>query len=51
MSEKRKLGRPPRAMPPRIDTSPEVVARMLVTTPPKKEEDWRYLEKPRRGDE
>ena len=41
--EKRSPGRPPRPMPPRIDASPEAVARMLVTTPPKKEEDWRYL--------
>ena len=30
-------------MPAKIDASPEAVARMLVTTPPKKEEDGRYL--------
>ena len=42
-NKKRGPGRPPRPMPPRIDASPEAVARMLVTTPPKKEEDWRYL--------
>ena len=40
--EKRKPGRPSKPMPPRIDASPEEVVRMLVT-PPKTEEDWRYL--------
>ena len=45
--QKRGPGRPPRPMPPRIDASPEAVARMLVTTPPKKEEDWRYLKRPK----
>ena len=36
-------GRPPRPIPVQIDASPEEVARMLVTTPAKKDEDWRYL--------
>ena len=35
-------GRPPRPMPERVNASPEAVARMLVSTPPKKDEDWRY---------
>ena len=34
--ERRRPGRPPRPMPQRIDASPEAVARMLVTTPPKR---------------
>ena len=46
MDQKRRPGRKPRPMPERIDASPEAVARMLVTTPPKKDKDWRYLKKP-----
>lgn len=39
---KRGPGRPPRAMPPRIDASPERIARVaLNTNPPKR---WKYLE-------
>lgn len=45
--KKRGPERAPRPMPAKIDTSPEEVARMLVTTPPKKEEVWRYLKKPK----
>ena len=46
---KRGPGKPPRPMPALIDASPEAVARMLVTTPPKKDEDWRYPEKSKKG--
>ena len=39
---KRPIGRPPRSMPPRIDASPEQIARVVLNVkPPKK---WRYLQ-------
>ena len=47
LPEKRRPGRKPKPMPARINASPEAVARMLVTAPPKKEEDWRYLKEQR----
>ena len=43
--ERRRPGRKPRPLPPMIDASPEAVAHMLVTTPPKKEWEWEYPEK------
>ena len=41
--EKRKRGRPARPMPPPIPDTPENIARAIVTTPPKKPGEWRYL--------
>ena len=41
--QKRKVGRPPKPMPERIPDTPENIARALLGTPPKKEEDWRYI--------
>ena len=36
------IGRPPRSLPPRIDASPEEIARVVLNVkPPKK---WRYLQ-------
>ena len=43
--QKGRPGRKPRPLPPKIDASPEAVARMLVTSPPKKEWEWEYPEK------
>ena len=47
---KRKRGRPRSSrihdMPEQIPDSPENVALAILTTPPKREEDWEYL-KPR----
>ena len=41
-SQPARVGRPPRSMPPRIDASPEEIARVVLNVkPPKK---WRYLE-------
>ena len=37
-NEKRGRGRPPRPLPERIPATPEQLARVLVTTPPKM--DW-----------
>ena len=40
---KRRIGRPPRSMPSRIDATPEQIARVVMNVkPPKK---WRYLQK------
>lgn len=38
---KRRVGRPPLEMPPRIDASPETIARVVMRAKPKK--NWRYL--------
>ena len=40
---KRGRGRPSRPMPEQIPDTPENVARALLTTLPKKNEDWDYL--------
>ena len=40
--KKKRIGRPPRTMPPKIDASPEEIARVVLNVkPPKK---WRYME-------
>ena len=36
-------GRPPKPMPEPIPNTPENVARAILTTPPKRREDWRFL--------
>lgn len=41
---KRGRGRPARSMPERIDASPEQIAEVVLSMPPKK--NWRYLGKP-----
>ena len=46
--EKSRPGRPPRPMPDPMSATPEELARVLVTTPPKK--NWRYMQK-QQGDE
>ena len=44
MPEKRSRGRPvEKPMPTPIPDTPDNVARSLVTTPPKDEDDWDYL--------
>ena len=40
---KRSIGRPLRSMPPRIDASPEQIARVVLNVKPP--EKWRYLQK------
>ncbi len=40
---KRKRGRPPKPMPDLIPDTPENVALALLTTPPKREDEWKYL--------
>ena len=45
MTTRRKRGRPPgRTMPEPIDADPEDVARAVLSTPPKKRGEWRYLQ-------
>ena len=43
MTKMRPVGRPPKAMPPPIDAPPEAVARALLSAPPRKRKDWRFL--------
>ena len=43
-NEKRGPGRSPRPLPERVPATPEQLARLLVTTPPKK--DWEPKEPP-----
>ena len=45
--QKRKVGRPPKPMPELIPDTPENIARAILSTPRKKEEDWRYLKEQR----
>ena len=40
---KRSRGRPARPMPEQIPDTPENVARALLTTPPKRNDEWDYL--------
>ena len=43
MSEKKRRGRPPKPMPELIPDTPENVARAILSTPPKKADEWEYL--------
>ena len=45
MTDKKKKprGRPPLPMPEQIPDTPENVARLLMITKPKKDNEWRYL--------
>ena len=47
---KRSRGRPARAMSDQIPDTPENVARALLTTPPKRDEEWDYLKARKEGD-
>ena len=40
---KKPTGRPPNPLPDRIPDTPENIMRVLVSTPPKKRREWRYL--------
>ena len=40
----RSVGRPPRPMPEAIPDTPEHVAQAILTTPPKHESEWEYLD-------
>ena len=43
---RRKPGRPiENPMPPRINDCPENIARVVLSAPPPKESDWRYLKR------
>lgn len=42
---KKLTGRPPNPLPDRIPDTPENIMRVLVSTPPKKRREWRYLKK------
>lgn len=45
MSDRRKRGRPQeREWPKPIDAEPEDIARAVLSTPPKKRDEWRYLQ-------
>ena len=41
--KKRPRGRPPLPMPERIPDTPENVAKAVLNTPPKREDEWQYL--------
>ena len=44
-----KIGRPvTKTMPERIPDTPENIARAILFTPPKKADEWKYLEKGKR---
>ena len=42
--ESRKVGRPPLAMPEPINDTPENVAQAILSTPPKKRNEWRFMQ-------
>lgn len=42
-NKKNPVGRPPRSMPPKIDASPEEIARTVLKVKPP--ENWRYMQK------
>ena len=39
----RKVGRPPKPMPEPIPDTPENVARALMSSPPRKPDEWDYV--------
>ncbi len=47
---RRSVGRPPRPMPEPIPDTLEHVAQALLTTPPKRESEWEYLQQPPAAD-
>ena len=40
---KKKVGRPAKVWPEKIDASPEEIARVLLTTPPKRAHEWDFM--------
>ncbi|MCY3562159.1 MAG: hypothetical protein OXH20_13500 [bacterium] len=45
MTERRRRGRPAkRKMPDPIPDTPENIARAVLNTPPKRRDEWRYLQ-------
>ena len=42
--EPREVGRPPLAMPEPIDDTPENVAKTILSTPPKKRSEWKFMQ-------
>ena len=46
-----KVGRPPRPMPDPIPDTPKNIAKALLSTPPKKADEWEYLKAKKQGDE
>ena len=42
--EARRVGRPPAAMPEPIPDTPENVAKAVLSTPPKKRGEWRFMQ-------
>ena len=45
-TSRRRVGRPPRPMPERIDAPPEVIARMVLNSPPPAEWDYQTKQEP-----
>jgi hypothetical protein len=48
--EARKVGRPPLAMPEPINDTPENVAKAILSTPPKKRDEWRFMQQKKSAD-
>ena len=48
MSKKDSGRRPPRRLPKPTEVDPEDVAFALLNTPPKREDEWRYLKEGKR---
>lgn len=46
--KKRSRGRPARPMPEPINDTPENIAWAILNTPPKKADEWRYMQEYRR---
>ncbi len=44
-SSRNPVGRPAKPMPPPIPDTPENVAKSVLFTPPKRDEDWEYLDR------
>ncbi len=42
-SSRNPVGRPPKPMPPPIPDTPENVAKAILFSPPKRDEEWEYL--------
>ena len=51
MPKKRKRGRPPKPMPEQIPDTPENVALALMTSPPRRPDEWEYLKPAPKRDE
>ena len=50
--KRKRRGRPPKyTMPPMIDATPEEVARAVLNTPPRKPDEWRFMQEFKRQQE